>query len=75
MNPGSFNNQTFTLADAAGAPVPGTVSYNPTLRQATFQPTNPLQAGTTYRATVTTGARDQTGSALSAAHTWTFTVA
>jgi methionine-rich copper-binding protein CopC len=66
---------TFTLRNAAGTAVAGTVSYNATTRVATLNPTASLVADTRYTATLTGGAaaiRDAGGNTL-ATTTWTFT--
>lgn len=51
--------------------VDGTVSYTGTT--ATFMPSTRLLYSTTYRATITTGAKDLAGNALAANVTWTLT--
>src|SRR3954462_11294278 len=42
MNPASISATSFTLADPAGAPVPGTVAVDSTNKVATFTPTDRL---------------------------------
>ncbi|WP_264353863.1 beta strand repeat-containing protein [Pseudarthrobacter sp. MM222] len=67
---------TFTLRNAAGTAVAGTVAYNATTRVATLNPTATLVADTTYTATLTGGAaaiRDAAGNPL-ATTSWTFRV-
>lgn len=64
------NTIAFTLTNAAGAAVAGTVTYDDPTRTATFQPTNPLALGTTYTATVS-GAKDLAGNQM-ATVTWSF---
>ncbi|MFE4229689.1 beta strand repeat-containing protein [Arthrobacter sp. NPDC056886] len=66
---------TFTLRNAAGTAVAGTVAYNATTRVATLNPTANLVSDTRYTATLTGGAtaiRDAANNAL-ASTTWTFT--
>jgi hypothetical protein len=70
MDPSTINTSTFTLMQGTTA-VPGTVSYSGTT--ATFTPTNTLAAGTSYTATVTTGAKSLTGNSLAANVVWSFT--
>lgn len=70
MDPSTINDQTFILMQG-DTPVPGTVSYSGFT--ATFNPTHPLAASTTYTATITTGAMDILGNALAAPVTWSFT--
>ena len=63
---------TFTLAaTVSGVAVPGTVSYAG--ETAVFSPTANLAASTQYTATITTAAKDLTGTALAANFTWNFT--
>jgi Bacterial Ig-like domain len=51
-----------------------TVSYSAATDKATLNPTNSLQSGATYRAVVTTGAKDLAGNPLAQRHKWFFTV-
>jgi len=69
MNPSTINASTFTLRNGVFN-VPGTVTYSGFT--ATFTPTTPLQANTTYTGTITTGARNTIGSALASNYVWTF---
>jgi len=70
----TISTTSFTVSSGTG-PVAGTVSYNAGTKMATFTPTSALTAGTTYTATITTGATDMSGNALATAHVWTFTTA
>jgi len=74
MNPATINSPatTFTLAGPGGS-VAGTVSYVAATQIATFTPTAPLAASTTYTATITTAAKDPFGNGLAANFVWTFT--
>ena len=63
----------FTLKNAAGANVAGTVSYATGTNTATFTPGAALASGTTYTASVT--ATDTTGVGMTQPATWTFTTA
>ncbi len=75
MDPLTITTATFTLANGGGTGVAGTVSYNPVTFIATFTPGAPLTAGTSYIATVTTGAKDLAGNALgtgSVSNPWNF---
>jgi YVTN family beta-propeller protein len=69
MDPSTINTTTFTLANG-GSPVGGTVSYIG--MTATFTPSANLAYNTIYTATITTGARDIVGNALTANYSWTF---
>jgi hypothetical protein len=74
MDPTTINTTTFTLRPTAGgANITGTVAYNAATNTATFTPSATLANGTSYTATVTTGARDTAGNPLGAARTWAFT--
>lgn len=85
MAPATINAATFTLACAAPCSSPaGTVSYGVADRTAVFAPATALAAGTTYTATITTGATDLAGNALAgnqaplpaaSNYVWTFTTA
>lgn len=72
MDATTINTTTFTLkVTATGAAVTGTVAYsvgNP----ATFTPSATLASGTPYTATITTGAKDLSGNALTSNFAWTF---
>jgi len=65
---------TFRLNDGASS-VAGSVSYNGGTNTAIFRPSSSLLPGTTYTATITTGAQDLAGNALAAELVWTFTTA
>ncbi|MEW2358223.1 DUF4082 domain-containing protein [Spirillospora sp. NPDC029432] len=64
----------FTVTGPGGAPVGGTVSYDPTSRTATFTPAAPLAWTAEYTATVQ-GAEDVAGNAMESPKTWSFTTA
>src|SRR6202165_445815 len=72
MNPATINTSTFTLS-SGGASVTGTVGYAAATNIATFTPSGPLTASTTYTATISTGAADTFGNHLAANFVWTFT--
>lgn len=71
MNALTLTTSTFTLRDAGGTAVSGTVSYAGAV--ATFRPSSNLAFSTTYTATVTTGVKDLAGNAMASARSWTFT--
>jgi hypothetical protein len=75
MNPATINTTTFTLTGPGGASVAGQVSYAAATNIATFTPSGALAPGTTFTATITTGAQDTSGIALAANFVWTFTSA
>jgi len=70
MSPASISTSTFTLKQGS-TPVSGAVTYAGTT--ASFTPATNLISGTTYTATITTGARDIAGDSLSNNYVWTFT--
>jgi hypothetical protein len=63
----------FRLAGADGSTVPGSFSWSG--NTLVFDPAANLAYGTTYTATVGTGATDTAGNAMAAPSTWTFTTA
>lgn len=69
MDPNSVSN-AFTLKNGTST-VAGTVAVFGTI--ATFTPAAPLAQNTTYTATITTGAKDTTGTPLATSFSWTFT--
>ncbi|MFC1706582.1 Ig-like domain-containing protein, partial [Planctomycetota bacterium] len=74
MAPQTIGTQTFTLNH--GTPptaVTGQVTYDTATFTATFDPNQDLLSSTEYTATVTTGATDASGNALSAPFTFRFT--
>jgi len=75
MNPATITNTTFTLAVSPSTPVAGTVTYDVSSYAATFTPNVALTVGTTYTATITTGAQDLGGIGLATDYMWTFTTA
>jgi hypothetical protein len=65
MKASSIKPTTFKLKKAGTTTFLGaTVTYNPATKKATLNPNNNLQPGSTYVATVTTGAQDQVGNSL-----------
>jgi Ca2+-binding RTX toxin-like protein len=78
MNASTIDNTTFTLSNPNGTQVSATVSYSTTADKATLEPTEALQAGTTYAATVkggTDGVKDLAGIPLATDKVWSFTTA
>ena len=70
MNPSTITTSTFLIKNG-NTLVPGLVSYSGTT--AIFIPTSVLSTNTVYTGTITTGAKDATGNAISSAYTWSFT--
>ncbi|MFL5319378.1 MAG: chitobiase/beta-hexosaminidase C-terminal domain-containing protein, partial [Myxococcaceae bacterium] len=69
MDPTTLNGSTFLLSGGAT----GTVTYSAYKGTATFIPSAPLSFSTNYTFTITTGAKDEGGNAMSAPFTSTFT--
>ncbi len=66
----TLDTKTFTLTQG-DALIPATVSYAGLT--ATLTPKSPLVTGASFKATITTGATDTQGTALSEDYSWTFT--
>jgi N-acetylglucosamine-6-sulfatase len=65
MMASSINATTFKLLEQGSTTKIGaTVSYSPSTDTATLNPTNSLQSGLTYKAVVSTGAKDVAGNPL-----------
>src|SRR5207249_2776132 len=70
MDASTINTSTFTLMQGT-TPVADTLSYS--VVTATFTPAANLPPLTTYTATISTGARDLAGNALTTDMSWSFT--
>jgi hypothetical protein len=65
MQASTINTTTFRLRKSGTTTnVAAAVSYDPATKRATLNPNVDLKAGATYTATVSTGARDQSGNQL-----------
>jgi len=76
INPLTITSATFSVTGPGGTAVAGTLSYDAVNFIATFTPTLPLIASTTYTATVTNGVTDLAGTPLGTTgppDPWTFT--
>ena len=62
---------SFTVKDSGGNSVAGSVSFNAADTVATFTPSSPLAASTTYTATVS-GAQNASGTPMSGPFSWSF---
>ncbi|MBK9255045.1 MAG: Ig-like domain-containing protein [Saprospiraceae bacterium] len=69
MDPSTINNSTFTLFRGT-TQVAGTVTYSGTT--ASFDPTVNLMPGAIYTATITTGAKNSSGTSMTNNYVWTF---
>ncbi len=73
MKASTVNRLTFKLVKkGTTTPVRATISYRG--KTATLNPSKNLTRGATYKATVTTGAKDLAGNALAKNKVWSFTV-
>jgi hypothetical protein len=70
MDPETLTDATFSLS-RGDVEIPGTVSYFN--RKIFFAPTDELELGETYSATITTTAADPAGNELEEQYTWSFT--
>jgi hypothetical protein len=68
VQPGTVS---FTMQDAGGNSVAGSVSFNNAGTVATFTPSSPLAGSTAYTATVS-GAQNASGTPMSSPYTWSF---
>ncbi len=80
MDAATITGASFTLSGPGATAVAGNVTYSASAKTATFAPTAALAAGTTYTATITTGATDLAGNPLAGASgsaagnfAWSFT--
>lgn len=75
MDPATITAATFTVTGPGVTPVTGTVTFAIVGTTATFAPSTPLAANTTFTATITTGAKDLAfpANALASNFVWTFT--
>jgi hypothetical protein len=74
MDATSINESSFTLVDAKGQAVAGTVSYHDDTSTAVFRPTGLLQRGQQYIARLTGTIRAAGGTPLGSDAFWRFTV-
>ncbi|HXO38952.1 MAG TPA: Ig-like domain-containing protein, partial [Candidatus Acidoferrum sp.] len=68
MDPASINSGSFMVAG-----VMGTVAYDAVNKIASFKPSSDLAANAMYNATITTGAKDMSGTPLAAPFNFSFT--
>lgn len=72
INPLSINLLTYTLQDAEGDFVAGSVAIDGATRAATFMPNSSLAINTIYTATLTTQVTDLAGNTLANDYEWVF---
>jgi hypothetical protein len=73
MDPSTLNPSTFTLTGPGPTSIAGKITYDAINLIATFTPTNPLATGSSFDATITTGAKDLEGNRLATISSWSFT--
>src|SRR5439155_22071536 len=73
MDPATIGTNSFLLTGPGETAVSGTVDYDVASKTATFTPANDLTPNAIYTVTLTTGARDLAGNALTADLVWSFT--
>ena len=77
MDSSTITGSTFTLTkQGAATPVAATVTYEPTTKKATLDPTTDLEAGVVYTATLkggSGGVKDAAGNPLASDKVWSFT--
>jgi hypothetical protein len=73
MSASTITTATFTLTGPGTTAVTGTVGYNASMDLASFTPASALAPSTAYTATITSGAKDVAGNALTSNHVWSFT--
>jgi hypothetical protein len=71
MDATTINTATFKLLED-GVEIDGTVSYNDSTFEATFNPAGSLKEALAYRARITTGAEDSAGIPLGSDYEWSF---
>ena len=74
LNAATVDGTNFTVVDADGAAVSGTVSFDAATNVATFTPDNAWNMIALYTATLSTAITDTAGNALANAVTWSFTI-
>jgi hypothetical protein len=73
MTASTISTATFSVTGPGAIAVPGAVSYNTSNNTAVFTPGVALAASTSYTATITVGAKDASGNAMSGNKVWSFT--
>ena len=73
MNSSTINSGTFTITGPNGTQVTGAVTFDASTNTATFTPSFPLSTGTSYTATIMTGAYGADNVALASVYSWSFT--
>ena len=73
MDQSTISTATFAVTGPGSTVITGSVTYVAANNSAIFAPATNLAPSTTYNATITTGAKDALGNALSSNYVWNFT--
>jgi len=73
MTASTLTTATFSMTGPGANAVPGAVTYQASTHTARFTPSSALTAATAYTATITVGAEDASGNAMTSNKVWTFT--
>lgn len=73
MDPDSIDAEAFLLTGPGTTPVPGSISFHSESDVVDFLPAASLSTGVEYTATVTTNVESETGIAMEADYSWSFT--
>ena len=71
----TLNSTNMPVKDESNITVPGTYSYNSSLKEVTFTPENSLDDNHTYSVTCTTNIKDTSGNSLVSQYSWSFKTA
>jgi hypothetical protein len=75
MDASSINENAFTLSKKGSTTkIAAAISYDAATHTATLDPTNSLRRRVTYKAVMSTGAKDLAGNPLPQQYRWFFTV-
>ncbi|HEY0654205.1 MAG TPA: ice-binding family protein [Chryseosolibacter sp.] len=72
MDASTIDGTTFTVTQGTNS-IPGVVTFDAATAKASFTPNASLSANTVYTGTITTGAKNESGSPLLNNYVWTFT--
>lgn len=72
IDPSTLTAANMPIKDESDATVAGTYSYNSSLKEVTFTPSDNLEDNHTYTVTCTTNIKDTSGNSLASQYTWSF---
>ncbi len=74
LDQSTVSASTVTLKNSlTQAAISSTISYNDSSKTISITPLSPLESGTAYEASLSTGVKDIAGNALASTYTWSFT--